>query len=206
MAPPSHFDECAVGTPPPAAGAEVHIKEAQAPSGGIHAGVARIDAEQLRRAVARCEANGDRRLAGHAGQDHELCEPARQQPARAIRLVEILAGPRAAADRNPRAVGIHDELLPRQSVVALGTTHLERARTIDGERLGNLRRQGRQRQGQTPQFLRDRDPDYTMKLDRIGIRALLQRATELAQRKAPGVGFATKVDPLVEFRIDFVML
>ncbi len=72
-----------------------------------------------------------------------------------VRLEEILATERAAADGNARTVGIHHEFLAAQLVVALWPANLDVPRTVDVKLLGQTGAESEDRASALPQFACD---------------------------------------------------
>lgn len=93
--------------------------------------------------ISRVEAERDRGLRGKSKVDRELCQTPSMKAASAVSLEEVLAGPSATSDLDTWSIGIDDQLLAGQTIVALRATDVERPGAIYRQRIRHFRRQAR---------------------------------------------------------------
>ena len=93
--------------------------------------VAEVDVDRQRLRHADRVGELDRAAVGETGRHHVLGEIAGGIGGRAIDLGGVLAGERAAAVRGRAAVGVDDDLAPREPGVAIGTADVELAGRVD---------------------------------------------------------------------------
>ena len=138
---------------------------------------------RLGRARVRAIFEPHRHAQAEAGLHALQREPPRHHAADAIGLVQVLAAPRAAADRHAGAISVHHQLLPGRTVVA--------GRAAAEEHAGGVERELRQRrrgvardthgaQGHAKRLLR-----MAAHLQPVGVHRMMQRHRYGARHEAP---------------------